>query len=112
MRCSVSPPPLSTRISSGLTRVVVFQIRNDSRSGGTVGPMLSERLGVPAIDMSICQMSMHSIRAMTGAKDPGLGECQQSFELSSCADRWIGVQYMEGFFRHYQTVSSLIQADY
>jgi len=73
----------------------LFQIRNDSRSGGTVGPMLSERLGVPAIDLSICQMSMHSIRAMTGAKDPGFG-----------------VKYLEGFFRHYQTVQGLIQQDY
>jgi len=73
----------------------LFQIRNDSRSGGTVGPMLSERLGVPAIDLSICQMSMHSIRAMTGAKDPGLG-----------------VKYLEGFFRHYQTVQGLVQQDY
>ncbi|EJU03382.1 peptidase M18 aminopeptidase I [Dacryopinax primogenitus] len=73
----------------------LFQIRNDSRSGGTVGPMLSERLGVPAIDLSLCQMSMHSIRAMTGAKDPGFG-----------------VKYLEGFFRHYQTVSGLVQQDY
>jgi len=73
----------------------LFQIRNDSRSGGTVGPMLSERLGIPAIDLSICQMSMHSIRALTGAKDPGFG-----------------VKYMEGFFRHYQTVSGIVQQDY
>ncbi|KZT53919.1 putative vacuolar aspartyl aminopeptidase Lap4 [Calocera cornea HHB12733] len=73
----------------------LFQIRNDSRSGGTVGPMLSERLGVPAIDLSICQLSMHSIRAMTGAKDPGFG-----------------IKYLEGFFRHYQTVFGIVQQDY
>lgn len=51
----------------------VFQIRNDSRSGGTVGPMLSSMTGIRAIDAGIPQLSMHSIRATTGALDPGLG---------------------------------------
>ncbi|KAF8455141.1 putative vacuolar aspartyl aminopeptidase Lap4 [Terfezia claveryi] len=51
----------------------VFQIRNDSRSGGTVGPMLSSAMGVRAIDAGLPQLSMHSIRATTGALDPGLG---------------------------------------
>ncbi|KZS90073.1 peptidase M18, aminopeptidase I [Sistotremastrum niveocremeum HHB9708] len=69
----------------------LFQIRNDSRSGGTVGPTLSERLGCRSIDMSIPQLSMHSIRAMTGAGDPG-----------------IGVQFFEGFFRGYQAVQAKV----
>lgn len=51
----------------------VFQIRNDSRSGGTVGPMLSSALGCRAIDAGLPQLSMHSIRATTGALDPGYG---------------------------------------
>jgi aminopeptidase I len=51
----------------------VFQIRNDSRSGGTVGPMLSSATGIRAVDAGIPQLSMHSIRATTGALDPGLG---------------------------------------
>jgi aminopeptidase I len=51
----------------------VFQIRNDSRSGGTVGPMLSSAMGVRAIDAGLGQLSMHSIRATTGSLDPGLG---------------------------------------
>ncbi len=50
-----------------------FQIRNDSRSGGTVGPTLSSALGVKAADAGMPQLSMHSIRATTGALDPGLG---------------------------------------
>lgn len=54
-------------------KLQVFQIRNDSRSGGTVGPMLSSALGVRAIDAGLPQLSMHSIRATTGALDPGLG---------------------------------------
>jgi aminopeptidase I len=48
-------------------------IRNDSRSGGTVGPMLSAKMGVRAADVGIPQLSMHSIRATTGSLDPGLG---------------------------------------
>lgn len=51
----------------------LFMIRNDSRSGGTVGPMLSSAMGVRAIDMGIPQLSMHSVRATTGSLDPGLG---------------------------------------
>lgn len=51
----------------------VFQIRNDSRSGGTVGPMLSSAMGVKAADVGLPQLSMHSVRATTGAADPGLG---------------------------------------
>lgn len=50
-----------------------FQIRNDSRSGGTVGPMLSSALGVKAADAGLPQLSMHSVRATTGSLDPGLG---------------------------------------
>ena len=65
----------------------VFQIRNDSRSGGTVGPMLSSRTGMRAIDAGIPQLSMHSIRATVGSLDPGLG-----------------VQLFKGFFDHYEEV--------
>ncbi|KAF1997017.1 aspartyl aminopeptidase [Amniculicola lignicola CBS 123094] len=54
-------------------KLQVFQIRNDSRSGGTVGPMLSAHTGIRAIDAGIPQLSMHSIRATTGSLDPGLG---------------------------------------
>lgn len=50
-----------------------FQIRNDSRSGGTVGPMLSSAMGCRAADVGLPQLSMHSIRATTGSLDPGLG---------------------------------------
>ena len=55
------------------SQLQVFQIRNDSRSGGTVGPMLSSAMGVRAIDCGLPQLSMHSIRATTGSLDPGLG---------------------------------------
>lgn len=70
------------------SKLQIFQIRNDSRSGGTVGPMLSSAMGVRAIDAGIPQLSMHSIRATTGSKDPGLG-----------------VQLFHGFFKHFETVN-------
>lgn len=50
-----------------------FQIRNDSRSGGTIGPAISSQTGARTIDLGIPQLSMHSIRATTGSKDVGLG---------------------------------------
>ncbi|PLB43140.1 putative vacuolar aspartyl aminopeptidase Lap4 [Aspergillus steynii IBT 23096] len=65
----------------------VFQIRNDSRSGGTIGPMTSSRIGMRAIDVGIPQLSMHSIRATTGRLDPGLG-----------------VKLFKGFFDHFEEV--------
>ncbi|KAE8145952.1 glycosyl hydrolase family 71-domain-containing protein [Aspergillus avenaceus] len=65
----------------------VFQIRNDSRSGGTIGPMTSSRIGMRAIDVGIPQLSMHSIRATTGSLDPGLG-----------------VKIFKGFLDHFEEV--------
>ena len=67
----------------------VFQIRNDSRSGGTVGPMLSSAMGVRAIDCGLPQLSMHSIRATTGSRDPGLG-----------------VKLFKGYFDHFEDVDA------
>ncbi|MCJ1313002.1 hypothetical protein MMC25_006678 [Agyrium rufum] len=67
----------------------VFQIRNDSRSGGTVGPMLSSAMGMRAIDAGLPQLSMHSIRATTGSLDPGLG-----------------VKLFTGFFDHFEEVDA------
>ncbi|KAI9822504.1 MAG: hypothetical protein M1827_000223 [Pycnora praestabilis] len=65
----------------------VFQIRNDSRSGGTVGPMLSSVTGMRAVDAGLPQLAMHSIRATTGSLDPGLG-----------------VQIFKGFFDYFEEV--------
>jgi len=65
----------------------IFQIRNDSRGGGTIGPMLSSAMGVRAIDAGMGQLSMHSIRAACGSKDPGLG-----------------VQIFTGFYQYFEEV--------
>lgn len=64
-----------------------FQIRNDSRSGGTVGPMLSSAMGCRAADVGLPQLSMHSIRATTGSLDPGLG-----------------VKFFKGFFDNWEKI--------
>ena len=64
-----------------------FQIRNDSRSGGTIGPSLSSMLGLRAADVGIPQLSMHSVRASTGALDPGLG-----------------VKFFKSFFDHWEKI--------
>ncbi|KAI5967016.1 uncharacterized protein KGF55_000426 [Candida pseudojiufengensis] len=50
-----------------------FQIRNDGRSGSTIGPSISSQTGARTIDLGIPQLSMHSIRATVGSKDVGLG---------------------------------------
>jgi aminopeptidase I len=70
---SVSTALLSRIAEKCGSTLQVFQIRNDSRSGGTIGPMTSSKLGCRAIDCGIPQLSMHSIRATTGSLDPGLG---------------------------------------
>ncbi|KAF2462731.1 uncharacterized protein BDR25DRAFT_274046 [Lindgomyces ingoldianus] len=70
---SVSAAILTRCTESTGSKLQVFQIRNDSRGGGTVGPMLSAHMGVRSIDCGIPQLSMHSIRATTGSLDPGLG---------------------------------------
>lgn len=70
----------------------LFMIRNDSRSGGTIGPMLSSALGVRAIDAGMPQLSMHSIRATTGAKDPGLG-----------------VKIFKGFFDEFEAIDATFE---
>ena len=70
---SVSTALLTRIAENSDNKLQFFMIRNDSRSGGTVGPMLSSAMGVRAIDAGIAQLSMHSIRATIGNLDPGLG---------------------------------------
>jgi aminopeptidase I len=84
---SVSSALLTRIAEKSESELQLFMIRNDSRSGGTVGPMLSSAMGVRAIDAGIPQLSMHSIRATTGALDPGLG-----------------VKIFKGFFDHFQEI--------
>lgn len=70
-----------------------FHIRNDKPSGGTIGPMLAVDTGSRVIDVGLAQLSMHSIRAAAGYKEPG-----------------IGVLTFESFFKCWRTV--LNEMDY
>lgn len=70
-------------------KVQYFQIRNDSRSGGTVGPYISSKNGIRAIDLGIPQLSMHSSRATTGSKDV-----------------WLGVRFYKAFFEQWGAVDA------
>lgn len=63
-----------------------FQIKNNSRSGGTIGPYLA-RTGARVIDLGIAQLSMHSIRAATGSQDVGLG-----------------IKFFNGFYQNWRSV--------
>ncbi|KAI5964058.1 LAP4 [Candida pseudojiufengensis] len=69
-----------TRIINNLSGVKLqqFHIRNDSRSGGTIGPILSNgKRGINGakliIDVGLPILSMHSIRSIMGYKDVGIG---------------------------------------
>jgi aminopeptidase I len=83
---------ITHNVQTDFDLLLVLYPRNDSRTGGTIGPTLSQDLGVRAIDMGIPMMSMHSIRAITGSKDPG-----------------IAVKLWEGFFDYYPEINRVVQ---
>lgn len=47
-----------------------FVMRSDMPCGSTIGPLTAACLGVQAIDIGAPTLGMHSIRELTGSKDP------------------------------------------
>ncbi len=48
-----------------------FLNRSDERGGSTIGPISSANLDTRAVDVGMPLLSMHSIRELAGANDPG-----------------------------------------
>jgi aspartyl aminopeptidase len=72
----------------------LFVVRNDSRCGSTIGPMLSAALGARTIDVGNAQLAMHSIRETGGAYDAEFG-----------------VNLFESFFEHFGELEGKIMVD-
>lgn len=49
-----------------------FVMRSDLACGSTIGPLSAARLGVQTVDIGAPTLAMHSIREVTGSKDPYL----------------------------------------
>ena len=49
-----------------------FVMRSDMGCGSTIGPHIAAGLGIPAVDIGAPTLAMHSIREMTGSRDPFL----------------------------------------
>ena len=72
----------------------LFVVRNDSRCGSTIGPMLSAALGVRTVDIGNPQLSMHSIRETGGVYD---------------VDH--AIQLLDSFYRNFSEVEPKILVD-
>ncbi|KAI8341539.1 peptidase M18 [Chlamydoabsidia padenii] len=70
-----------------------FVVRNDSRCGSTIGPMLAAKLGLRTIDVGNPQLSMHSIRETAGVDDVknGIDLLGAFFELFPAVDAQVFV---------------------
>lgn len=60
--------------------VQMFHNRNDARSGGTIGPIVSSLLNVRSVDIGNPMLAMHSIRELCGVMDHYyLKQCFETF---------------------------------
>lgn len=47
-----------------------FVMRSDLACGSTIGPAIAARAGIRTVDVGAATLAMHSVREVTGAKDP------------------------------------------
>jgi len=71
----------TTSISSAIYKTIAaeagvatqdFVMRSDMACGSTIGPYTAATLGIPTVDIGAPTMAMHSIREITGSRDPFL----------------------------------------
>mmetsp|Transcript_2186 Transcript_2186/g.3062 ORF Transcript_2186/g.3062 Transcript_2186/m.3062 type:complete len:478 (-) Transcript_2186:175-1608(-) len=55
-----------------------FVVKNDCPCGSTIGPIISERVGIRTVDIGMSQLSMHSCREVMGIAD--LTYCLELFK--------------------------------
>lgn len=78
----------STAIFKSLARTAEIEIqefvmRSDMPCGSTIGPMTAAKLGITTVDVGAPTLAMHSIREITGARDPFLlYQVMQTFAAS------------------------------
>ena len=77
---------------AGLPPLQEFIVRQDCGCGSTIGPLISTRTGMAAIDMGCPQLSMHSIRETMGV-----------------IDLHHGLRLFEAFFRLYPKVRLTVE---
>lgn len=83
-----------SKCKEGGVPLQMFVVRNDSRCGSTIGPMLSAALGARTIDVGNPQLAMHSIRETGGAYDVEHG-----------------VNLFDSFFEHFGELEGKIMVD-
>lgn len=86
--------PPGAKTQDGGVPLQLFVVRNDSRCGSTIGPMLSAALGARTIDVGNPQLAMHSIRETGGAYDAEYG-----------------VNLFDSFFEHFGELEEKILVD-
>lgn len=77
-KCRVATDSVGTAVLEKIAKknnlqLQLFHIRNDAPSGGTIGPILAVETGARIVDVGLAQLSMHSIRALCGYQEVGIG---------------------------------------
>jgi aspartyl aminopeptidase len=76
------------------TTIDIFQVRNDSPCGTTIGPIVSSKLGIRCADIGLPQLSMHSIR-----------------ETAHVDDVLHGINFLTAFFNKFAELEKRVKID-